>query len=82
MHQAIEHAIEAGLARVEAGAQGEHKISRGYVPVETFSAHHIPDQNFRRAVAAFLQQEGGDIDYTISAMRAEMNPFKQDPPAA
>lgn len=67
---------------MEAGAQGEHKISRGYVPVETFSAHHIPDQNFRRAVAAFLQQEGGDIDYTLSAMRAEMNPFKQDPPAA
>lgn len=79
-YQAIEHAIEAGLQRVEAGAQGEHKISRGYLPVETFSAHHIPDRNFRLAVQAFLQQEGGDIDYTLEAMRAQMDPFKKPSP--
>ena len=47
-HQAIEAAIERGLARVEAGAQGQHKLARGYQPVATFSAHYIADPNFRR----------------------------------
>lgn len=56
-YQAIEAAIARGLARVEAGAQGEHKLARGYVPVATWSAHYIPDPNFRRAVADFLARE-------------------------
>ena len=46
-YQAIEAAIERGLSRVEAGAQGEHKISRGYLPVETYSAHYIANASFK-----------------------------------
>jgi predicted N-acyltransferase len=56
-YQAIEMAIERGLARVEAGAQGGHKLSRGYEPVETWSAHWIADPGFREAVADFLDRE-------------------------
>lgn len=56
-YQAIDAAIARGLQRVEAGAQGEHKLSRGYRPVPTFSAHYIPDAGFRRAVAEFLSRE-------------------------
>jgi len=53
-YQAIDAAIARGLATVEAGAQGEHKLARGYAPVPTWSAHYIPDPHFRRAVADFL----------------------------
>ena len=50
-------AIELGLDRVEAGAQGGHKIARGYEPVETVSAHFIADPGFREAIEDFLQRE-------------------------
>ncbi len=56
-YQAIEWAIAHGLARVEAGAQGEHKLARGYRPVATWSAHHLPDPGFAQAVADFLRRE-------------------------
>ncbi len=56
-YQAIDAAIELGLSRVEAGAQGGHKLARGYEPVQTWSAHYIPDPGFRSAVADFLVQE-------------------------
>ena len=56
-HQAIEFAIEQGLARVEAGAQGQHKIRRGYVPVPTYSAHFLAHPEFRRAIGDFLERE-------------------------
>lgn len=56
-YQAIDAAIELGLARVEAGAQGGHKIARGYEPVETVSAHWLADAGFREAIADFLQRE-------------------------
>jgi len=56
-YQAIDAAIARGLARVEAGAQGEHKLARGYAPATTWSAHYIPDPGFRRAVAEFLERE-------------------------
>jgi uncharacterized protein len=56
-YQAIEAAIELGLKRVEAGAQGEHKLARGYLPVQTTSAHWIVDPGFRRAVAQYLERE-------------------------
>ena len=49
--------IERGLCRVEAGAQGGHKLARGYGPVATWSAHFIADPGFRRAVADYLEQE-------------------------
>ncbi|HEX8622946.1 MAG TPA: GNAT family N-acetyltransferase [Allosphingosinicella sp.] len=75
-HQAIEAAIERGLARVEAGAQGPHKLSRGYAPVPTYSAHFIPDPAFRRAVADFLAAERQAVAREIEAL-AEMTPFRK-----
>ncbi len=56
-YQAIDAAIERGLKRVEAGAQGGHKLARGYEPVATTSMHYIADPGFRRAVAEYLEQE-------------------------
>ncbi len=56
-YQAIQYAIEHKLARVEAGAQGEHKISRGYLPITTYSAHYIVDPALRRAIEDFLRRE-------------------------
>ncbi len=56
-YQAIQYAIEHKLARVEAGAQGEHKISRGYLPTTTYSAHYIVNPSLRRAIDDFLKHE-------------------------
>ena len=60
-HQAIDYAIAQNLARVEAGAQGEHKLARGYVPVTTHSAHYIAHEGFRNAVSEFLAREREDV---------------------
>jgi uncharacterized protein len=75
-YQAIEFAIERGLARVEAGAQGEHKIGRGYLPVETRSFHYIVDRNFAAAVADFLRREKAAVEDEREAL-AEYSPFRQ-----
>ena len=56
-YQAIEWAIDHGLARVEAGAQGQHKIARGYLPTAVYSAHYIADPMLANAVARFLEEE-------------------------
>ena len=61
-YQAIEYAITHGLARVEAGAQGQHKLARGYLPQTTYSAHMIADPSLRSAVARFLIQERGYVE--------------------
>ena len=60
-YQAIELAIARGLARVEAGAQGPHKLARGYEPVQTFSAHWIADPGFRAAIEDFLERERAGV---------------------
>ncbi|MBC2665067.1 N-acetyltransferase [Novosphingobium flavum] len=60
-YQAIDAAIARGLARVEAGAQGQHKLARGYEPVRTWSAHFMVDPGFRAAVAQFLEQERAGV---------------------
>ena len=75
-YQAIDFAIARGLARVEAGAQGEHKIQRGYLPIPTYSAHWIADAGFRKAVASFLERETEMVGCEISEL-AEHSPFKQ-----
>jgi uncharacterized protein len=75
-YRAIEYAIEHGLARVEAGAQGEHKLARGYVPVPTYSAHYIADPGFRRAIADFLVREKAAVEREIEFL-GEMAPFKR-----
>lgn len=76
-YQAIEAAIARGLARVEAGAQGEHKLARGYVPVTTYSAHYIPDRGFRAAVADFLARERAAVERE-QAFLGELAPFRRD----
>lgn len=70
-YQAIEHAIETGLSCVEAGAQGEHKLARGYVPVTTRSAHYLADPGLRRAVADYLSRER----QYVAAEQAELAAF-------
>jgi uncharacterized protein len=75
-YQAIEAAIAHGLKTVEAGAQGSHKLARGYVPVPTYSAHYIPDAGFRTAVADFLVRERAAVEREI-AFLGEMAPFKR-----
>jgi predicted N-acyltransferase len=67
-YQAIEWAIAHGLARVEAGAQGSHKLARGYRPVATVSAHYIVDNGFRKAVADFVARESQMVAADIEAM--------------
>jgi predicted N-acyltransferase len=76
-YQAIEFAISRGLARVEAGAQGEHKLARGYRPVTTYSAHDIADRRFARAVADFLEEERREIARVIEVY-GEHVPFRKD----
>ena len=75
-YQAIDAAIERGLARVEAGAQGGHKLARGYEPVRTWSMHYIADPGFRAAVADFLERdrEGVALDQLYLG---ERTPFRK-----
>lgn len=75
-HQAIDWAIARGLSRVEAGAQGEHKLARGYLPVECHSLHWIADAGFRRAVAQYLDQERRAIDHEIEVLTS-YGPFRR-----
>jgi predicted N-acyltransferase len=75
-YQAIDAAIARGLARVEAGAQGEHKLARGYEPVATWSAHYIPHAGFRRAVADYLEHERRAIEANIEGLE-DYTPFRK-----
>jgi hypothetical protein len=75
-YQAIDAAIARGLKFVEAGAQGEHKLARGYAPVPTYSAHHIPDPNFRTAIADFLRRERAGVAAERDYLEA-FTPFKR-----
>lgn len=75
-HQAVDFAIERGLARVEAGAQGQHKIARGYEPIATRSAHWIENDSFREAVAHYLENERDHTDAEIEALKS-FTPFKK-----
>jgi predicted N-acyltransferase len=75
-YQAIDAAIARGLSRVEAGAQGEHKLARGYVPVATWSAHYIPNAGFRAAIAEFLTRERRAVEGNAAFLET-MTPFKK-----
>lgn len=75
-YRAIDYAIEHGLQRVEAGAQGGHKLARGYLPVATHSLHWIADAGFRDAVAQFLEHEREAVGEDIEVMTS-YGPFKQ-----
>ena len=76
-YQAIDAAIARGLTHVEAGAQGGHKLARGYVPVATWSAHYIADPGFRGAVADFLAAERRAVAHDIDMLGA-MTPFRKE----
>ncbi len=76
-YQAIDAAIELGLSRVEAGAQGGHKLARGYEPVETYSAHWIADPGFRAAVAEFLERERAGVAADRNYLETR-TPFRRD----
>jgi predicted N-acyltransferase len=80
-YQAIDYAIAHKLARVEAGAQGEHKLTRGYMPTTTYSAHYIVDPALRRAVADFLKHERMHVAAEVDEL-AEAAPFRRGEPAA
>jgi uncharacterized protein len=75
-YQAIQYAIEHKLGRVEAGAQGEHKISRGYLPTTTYSAHYIVDPALRRAIEDFLRRERAYVAAAGEEL-AETAPFRK-----
>ncbi|OYR19253.1 GNAT family N-acetyltransferase [Brucella thiophenivorans] len=74
-HQAIDFAIDRKLRVVEAGAQGEHKLARGYVPVTTHSAHYIAHEGFRRAVNNYLEHERREVE-SIHTTLEEHSPFR------
>ncbi len=76
-YQAIEFAISRGLKHVEAGAQGQHKIARGYVPEPTYSAHWIRDQGFRSAIEGFLNEERDYVLQDIEYLETR-TPFRRD----
>lgn len=80
-YQAIDAAIERGLTRVEAGAQGSHKLARGYRPVPTYSAHFIPNPGFRKAVADFLEAEREAVAEEIEQLE-DFTPFRKGEPPA
>ena len=75
-YQAIEHAIRLGLPRVEAGAQGQHKIARGYLPAPVYSAHFIADPALREPVRRYLDQERAAVQNEMDWLSEEYSPFK------
>jgi uncharacterized protein len=76
-YQAIEWAIDHGLARVEAGAQGQHKIARGYLPAPVRSAHYIADPMLRAPVEDFLARERAAVEGEMEWLAEEYSPFRQ-----
>lgn len=75
-YQAIDHAIDTGQTRVEAGAQGEHKLARGYLPVQTHSLHWIADEGFAQAIAQYLDAERAAVDEDIEVLTS-YGPFRK-----
>lgn len=75
-YQAIDYAIEHGLKTVEAGAQGEHKLARGYLPTATHSVHYIPNEGFRRAVDQYLDAERDAVAEEIEVLTS-YGPFRK-----
>ena len=75
-YQAIDFAIKRKLKRVEAGAQGEHKLARGYMPTETLSAHFIPDPSLRRAIADYLKRERQYVSHAVDTL-TDAAPFRK-----
>ncbi|HEY8571333.1 GNAT family N-acetyltransferase [Phenylobacterium sp.] len=77
-YQAIDWAIGRGLPRVEAGAQGQHKIARGYLPKPVYSAHYIADPALRAPVEAFVRRERAGVEADMEWLAEEYSPFRKD----
>jgi predicted N-acyltransferase len=77
-HQGIEFCIERGIARFEPGTQGEHKVSRGFEPALTWSAHFIRDARLRQAIGAYLEREGESVDEYAQEVQAHV-PYRVAP---
>ena len=75
-YRAIDFALRTGLSRVEAGAQGAHKLARGYLPRQVHSLHHFPDPRFHDAVARYLSEERSAMEHEIDLL-ADMGPFRK-----
>jgi len=75
-YQAIQYAIDHGLKTVEAGAQGQHKLARGYLPRPVYSAHWIEDPRLRAAVGEYLSRERPAVELEMGLLEAEFSPFK------
>ena len=75
-YQAIDFAIERGLKTVEAGAQGGHKLARGYEPTPTFSSHYFPNEGFHKAVGDYLEHERAEVLFHVDVLKGR-TPFKQ-----
>lgn len=75
-HRAIDWAIAHGIPRVEAGAQGEHKLARGYMPSQTHSLHWVVDEGFHNAIADYLVRERQAVDQEMAVL-TEMGPFRR-----
>jgi len=80
-YAAIDFACANGLARVEAGAQGQHKITRGYLPRPTYSAHWIAHPGLRSAIAEFLERERPGVERAIAEVEEEASPFREERPS-
>lgn len=76
-YQAIDAAIEWKMKKVEAGAQGEHKIQRGYMPSTTYSAHYFTNDGFKEAIKDFLRRESSQVNLAIDLLSVS-GPFKED----
>jgi predicted N-acyltransferase len=76
-YQGIEHCIRNGIEVFESGAQGEHKIARGFEPVQTHSMHYVSDPEFRRAIEAFVQRETGWLEGYREELE-KLSPYRQD----
>jgi hypothetical protein len=77
-YQAIDWAIAHGLPRVEAGAQGQHKIARGYLPKPVYSAHYIADPGLRGPVEDFLRRERAGVESEMEWLTEEYSPFREE----
>ena len=75
-YQAIDFAIARGLSRVEAGAQGEHKIARGYLPAPVYRAHWIADPALREPVARYLDNERPAVEAEMQEMTEALSPYR------
>lgn len=78
-YRALEYCLDTGLNRFEAGAQGEHKLSRGFLPTPIYSAHWLRHAQFSRAVADFLDREHNGMEYYMNELN-EHSPFRKDCP--